>query len=560
MISFELLAMVARLQRPHQRVEAMAQLAAWGRARQALVFGKDDEIGQFLPAPGLPQTLRDGRAWQRFLTSCATAGSCSAVLPDPATGVPVQVAAIAGDSADAIIVFIDGKLNADQTQALHAVVPLLGAALKAERTSQAAAAHAAAARESSRNAGALNAALDVNRRELQAAYATLERELQSRRKAERKLRDADRRKDEFLAMLAHELRNPLAPISMAAQILRAGPTSAARQEQTCQIIERQVTHMKRLLDDLLDVSRVTGGMVSLAREPHDMRQIVDDALDQSRPLINARGHHLTLNLGQHPLTVLGDGTRLVQIVTNLLNNAAKYTPPGGEIHVRLTPTDKEVALSVRDTGIGIDAKLLPNVFDLFTQGERSSDRSQGGLGLGLALVRSLTHRHGGAVRATSEGLGRGSEFRVTLPCVAAPKPAAKTTLQEPARASAPASVMIVDDNEDAARTLAQYLEAKGHQVQFAFDGKEALELAAHYAPRVLLLDIGLPDMDGYTLARRLHALPNTQDCLTLALSGYGLPEDRERSRQAGFDHHLTKPVNVPELTRLLAAASLQPVA
>lgn len=558
MISFDLVALVASLQQAAHRAQAARLLATWAGARAALVFGKDDEIGLFLPAPGLVQTLRDGRAWQRFLTACAEHGGGSVLLPDPASGVPVRATGIASQCGDAIIVFLDGQPNPEQTMAVRALLPLLGTTLTVERASQAANSHAAAARENSRSAGALNAALDVNRRELQVAYANLERELQSRREAERKLRDADRRKDEFLAMLAHELRNPLAPIGMAAQILRAGPLNAVRTEQTCQIIDRQVNHMKRLLDDLLDVSRVTGGMVSLARESHDMRQIVDDALEQSRPLINARGHHLTLNLGQDPMTVLGDGTRLVQIVTNLLTNAAKYTPNGGEIHVRLGLRGTEVALTVRDTGIGIDAELLPHVFDLFIQGERSSDRSQGGLGLGLALVRSLAHRHGGAVRATSKGLGMGSEFQVTLPFVPTVKRARSVAPAH--RSGDPVSILIVDDNVDAAQTLALYLEAVGHEVQVAFDGTQALALAGSYAPRVLLLDIGLPDMDGYTLARRLHALPNTHDCVTLALSGYGLPEDRERSRQAGFDHHLTKPVNVAELTRLLAAASLQPVA
>ncbi|WP_229518592.1 response regulator [Massilia sp. PAMC28688] len=242
-------------------------------------------------------------------------------------------------------------------------------------------------------------------------------------------------------------------------------------------------------------------------------------------------------------------------MTNLLNNAAKYTPPGGEIHVLLGLRGSEVTLTVRDTGIGIEPALLQHIFDLFIQGERSSDRSQGGLGLGLALVRNLAHRHGGAVRATSGGPGCGSQFRVTLPHVhAAPQGAARDAV---AARGEPVSIMIVDDNADAARTLALYLQELGHEVEVAFDGGQALALAGRYAPRVLLLDIGLPDMDGYTLARRLHALPNTSACLTVALTGYGLPEDRERSRRAGFHHHLTKPVSVGELTQLLEAAGAQ---
>jgi CheY-like chemotaxis protein len=353
-------------------------------------------------------------------------------------------------------------------------------------------------------------------------------------------------------MLAHELRNPLAPISMAAQILKIGPSTPARLQQTCQIIERQVTHMTSLLDDLLDVSRVTGGMVTLAQDLQDMRGIVEHALEQARPLINARGHHLTLNLVEQPAWVHGDSTRLVQIVTNLLNNAAKYTAPGGEIGLKLALLDEQVVLTVRDSGIGIDSALLPHVFDLFTQGERSSDRTQGGLGLGLALVRSLAQRHGGEVTASSGGAGRGSSFEVTLPRAATGGTAPSSALAALTPAAS-LSILIVDDNADAARTLALFLTSQGHAVRVAFDGEQALRLARTAAPRVLLLDIGLPDMDGYALARHLRAMPATRDSVYIALTGYGCPEERERSRQAGFAHHLTKPVNALALASLLGA-------
>jgi CheY-like chemotaxis protein len=309
--------------------------------------------------------------------------------------------------------------------------------------------------------------------------------------------------------------------------------------------------MTSLLDDLLDVSRVTGGMVTLAQELHDMRAIARDAIEQARPLLLARGHHLTVELSEEAVQVCGDGTRLVQIFTNLLNNATKYTPHGGDISLAMAVEPGEVEVTVRDNGIGIDGILLPHVFDLFTQGERSSDRAQGGLGLGLALVKSLVERHGGTVGARSAGTGSGSEFTVRLPRAhgAATAPGAAGACE--ARGDS-LRVMIVDDNADAAHTLSLYLEALGHRVRVAFDGHNALEVASQDPPRVLLLDIGLPDIDGYELARSLRALPQTARAVFIALTGYGQPDDRARAHAAGFDHHLTKPVDAGLLARLLA--------
>jgi signal transduction histidine kinase len=331
MISYRLAAMFARLQAPASRVDAAAELALHTGAAQVLLFGLDSEVDAFLPAPGMPQTLRQGARWQGFLRQCIEEGSAAGVVPSPAPSPALDAAAfgIADSLGTSIIVFLDGVPTAALTDEIGALLPLVGAKLAVERTALAADGHAAAAREGNRRAGALNAALDVNRRELQAAWQSAERELEFRRAAEAKLRDADRRKDEFLAMLAHELRNPLAPISMAAQILKTGNTSAQRLQQTCAIIDRQIGHMTSLLDDLLDVSRVTGGMVTLARELRDMRTIARDAIEQARPLLIARGHHLTVELPKDPANVCGDDTRLVQIITNLLNNATKYTPQGG---------------------------------------------------------------------------------------------------------------------------------------------------------------------------------------------------------------------------------------
>lgn len=282
-----------------------------------------------------------------------------------------------------------------------------------------------------------------------------------------------------------------------------------------------------------------------------MRVLVDEAIEQAHPLIIGRQHHLSLTLPAHSVPVRGDRTRLVQIVTNLVQNAAKYTPPGGAIGVALVRQGDGMVLTVSDNGVGIDAQLLPHIFELFIQGQRSPDRSQGGLGLGLALVKSLAERHGGAVRAYSAGEGLGSRFELTLPCVPHADAPGDDGPVPSGHGDHPLSILIVDDNEDAADTLALYLQALGHRVVTAFNGTDALALAPRAAPDVLLLDIGLPDMDGYALAASLRQLPATRSSLLVALTGYGLPGDRARSSAAGFDHHLTKPVTPALLAALL---------
>jgi signal transduction histidine kinase len=550
MISLELASIFARLQSPGERPDAARALAAHCGAGQVLLFGEDREVGVFLPALGMAQTLRHGGRWQTFLRQCCAAGSASAALPDLCADGDVAAFGLCDTARQAVLVFLGGAPAPSLQAPIAALLALVGPKLAVERAAVAADGHAAAARDGNKRAGALNAALDVNRRELQAAYRKAESELVFRRAAEARLRDADRRKDEFLAMLAHELRNPLAPISMAAQVLKTGNATAQRVQQTCAIIDRQIAHMTSLLDDLLDVSRVTGGMVTLAQEMHDMRAIARDAIEQARPLIMARQHHLKVELASEPVLVCGDSTRLVQIITNLLNNATKYTSQGGEISLRMDVEPEHVDMTVRDNGIGIDGELLPHVFDLFIQGERSSDRAQGGLGLGLALVKSLVERHGGTVEARSAGPGSGSEFTVRLPRAHGVVMAPHAPCDMPRQAGA-RRVLIVDDNADAAHTLSLFLEALGHSVRVAFDGHAALEIAGQEAPQVLLLDIGLPDIDGYQLARRLRALPVTAQSVFIALTGYGQPDDRARSRDAGFDHHLTKPVDAELLATLL---------
>jgi signal transduction histidine kinase len=373
-------------------------------------------------------------------------------------------------------------------------------------------------------------------------------------RAEDALRLADRRKDEFLAMLAHELRNPLAPISAAAQLLNLGPPDNARVERTSAIIARQVAHMTGLIDDLLDVSRVTRGLVVLAREEVDLRRVIGDAVEQVRPLIEARHHQLALHLSTEPAIVEGDPKRLVQVIANLLNNAAKYTHEGGRLSIWMGGTSEQVLVSVSDNGIGISAELLPTVFDLFSQAERTPDRSQGGLGLGLALVKSLVELHGGMVTAASEGRNLGSEFTIRLPRLhGATAPASGTAAANPAAPGTARglSLMLVDDNVDAAMTLGLLLESGGHHVTVMHHPGEALERAAQERYDAFLLDIGLPGMNGYELARRLRKLPGCSEATLVAITGYGQQSDQASAAYAGFDSYFVKPVDPAGLFALL---------
>jgi signal transduction histidine kinase len=369
------------------------------------------------------------------------------------------------------------------------------------------------------------------------------------------IRLADQRKDEFLAMLAHELRNPLAPIGAAAQLLQLVAADRNKVEQGCCIIARQVAHMSSLIEDLLDIARVTRNLIKLVKEPADFRAILAEAVEQVGPLIRERGHHLQLDLPPDPAIVLGDHKRLVQIAVNILNNAAKYTPEGGHITARLRTTADEVVVEFADDGIGMAPELVPHVFDLFTQAERSSDRSQGGLGLGLPLVRNLARLHGGSVQADSAGPGMGSRFTLQLPVhrgqpadTAAP---ARASDAGPAAAQ-PLRVLLVDDNADAADMLGMLLASAGHDVAVEYDAAGAIERSRVFHPHVCLLDIGLPDMDGHALARRLREVPCVEQATLIAVTGYGQDQDRKKSTAAGFDHHLVKPVDAAQLLALFA--------
>ncbi len=392
-------------------------------------------------------------------------------------------------------------------------------------------------------------------RELMLARKRAEELAARHLEAQEDLRRADRRKDEFLAMLAHELRNPLAPISTAAQLLRAAAHEPERLRSLAELIARQTAHLTELVDDLLDVSRVTRGLIQLDRDSVELAGIIDAAVEQSRPLVEARRHQLRTRVARGIL-VDGDRTRLVQVLVNLLNNAAKYTPPGGTIDVVLEQADGVASIHVTDTGLGIDATLLPHIFDLFSQAERTPDRTQGGLGIGLALVRSLVGLHGGSIEAHSEGAHRGSRFTVRLPCTvdAARRPEADAARASAVPVAAPLRILVVDDNTDAASTLAEVLALEGHATRIANTGAEALEHAAQERFDAFVLDIGLPDMTGYELASALRERDGAP-ALRIALTGYGQPHDRVLSRAAGFHHHLVKPVDMAQLAGILAAAT-----
>ncbi len=362
-------------------------------------------------------------------------------------------------------------------------------------------------------------------------------------------------RDDFLAMLAHELRNPLAPIGTAAMLLKMPNVNEGIINNASTIIARQVEHMATLVDDLLDVSRVTRGVINLKLELLDMRRIIADAVEQVTPQIQARHHQLTLTLAPGAAIVRGDIKRLVQILTNLLSNAAKYTPEHGHISLDMALRDDGVILTVQDDGIGLSPDFIPHAFELFTQAERSSDRSSGGLGLGLALVKSLIELHGGKVSCSSAGIGKGSRFTVSLPRQADAEDDVerRRTPRIGLNAGRKLKIMVVDDNIDAAQMLSMLLQAAGHEVITEFGSKRALDVARTTLPDACVLDIGLPEMDGNELARRLRAYPETAKILLIALTGYGGVQDYDAAKAAGFDHHMTKPVEMEKLLRSLAA-------
>lgn len=374
--------------------------------------------------------------------------------------------------------------------------------------------------------------------------------LENSARAEAALRLADQRKDEFLATLGHELRNPLAPIATGLHLLHSSPHADQRMDSVLSAMDRQVAHLIRLVDDLLEISRITRGLVEVRHEPVDLTFVVRSAIETSRPTIEAARHQLEVSLPLEAVTVDGDSVRLTQVVANILTNAAKYTNPGGQIRITLTRWPDRASISVRDNGIGIPAEHLSSVFEMFTQVDRSSRRTQGGLGIGLTLVRTLVAMHGGRVEAKSAGAGQGSEFIVELPLAMGQVAVARRVndMRLP-----PRRILVVDDNRDAAETLTKLLCRLGASARVVFTGRAALAILDEFDPETLLLDIGMPGMDGYELARRVRMDPRHRRRQLIALTGWGQERDQEKSRAAGFDHHLIKPPDIEKLRDLLAS-------
>ena len=392
---------------------------------------------------------------------------------------------------------------------------------------------------------------------LETMNEALAAEVAERRTAERALRGADRRKDEFLATLAHELRNPLAPLTSATEILsrtRDTPEQGARRERAEGVIERQVALMVRLIDELLDISRITYGKLELHREWVSLAAVIESAVETAGPLLLGRRQAFELVMSETPVLVHVDPMRFAQVLSNLLSNAAKYTEPGGRIRLEAVRDGEDLVVSVVDSGIGIPAAHLAHVFTMFGQGHRAHEAVYGGLGIGLALAKSLVELHGGSLTAASEGEGRGSVFTLRLACAAKDSAAPLAKQASPGAIPSPRRILIVDDNVEAALTLAELLALDGHETHVAHDGPSAVEAARRLSPDVAILDIGLPGFDGFEVARRLRAEPELRGLLLVALSGWVQPDDRARSREAGFDHHLAKPVQLKSLELVLLKA------
>ena len=410
--------------------------------------------------------------------------------------------------------------------------------------------------EKARELQALNADLQFTNQGLGQSNKALQAQIAERSRVEQALKEADRRKDEFLAILAHELRNPLAALSAAARLLGRQAQKPEVAAMACNAVQRQVSHMARLLDDLLDVSRISHGRMQLHMDRVDVKEVVRSAVEMVRPQMESKQHVLQVELGGQDAPVLADAVRLIQVIANLLNNSVKYTPAGGQIHVELRSNRKEVLVLVRDNGIGIAPDALDQVFDMFSQAGRTSSEAQGGLGIGLTLVKGLVRLHGGNVRALSDGEGRGSEFTITLPRAHdAVQPLPTSRPDTSTEGIRPLRILVADDNLDSAMSWSALIEDGGHQVVTAYDGRAALEAAELLHPQVALLDIGMPHLDGYEVARRIRASTWGREAMLVAVTGWGQAKDRALAREAGFDEHFTKPLDPVQLARALQNAS-----
>jgi signal transduction histidine kinase/ActR/RegA family two-component response regulator len=540
--------LVAQLAEPLSRYEAAQRVAAHIGATALLMFVDDAVAGAYLPAPGFPQTLT-GSGWRELLTAGRQhSPHHGAVRLSPADP---PVAAMSMTCDGLMLVTLGSGVDPARAAVVFAMAPLLAVCLRSEHESEVARGEVKAARDHALQVESLARALDATRAELERTVLSLERQARATFEAKGRAEQAARAKDEFLAMLGHELRNPLTPIVTALHLLRLKHQSSRELD----IIDRQVAALSRLVEDLLDVSRIASGKIELRRERVEFAEVAARAIEMSSPLLEKKRQHLSVEIAATGLTVYADPSRLAQVFGNLLTNAAKYSDPDQEISILATRDGGDLVVRVLDNGIGIAPAMTDRVFDVFMQQRQSVDRAQGGLGLGLAIVRSLVELHGGTVAANSDGENRGSEFVVRLPLVSAAE--IRPALAGPARDGSPqpvsgVRVLVVDDNDDATVMLSEALSACGHIVRTAADGPSALQIARDFRPDIAILDIGLPVMDGYELAGRLRDPDGERTMHLIALTGYGQTQDKERSLQAGFAAHLVKPVSIERLQQLVA--------
>lgn len=543
----ELLAVLARFAEPGARESAAAQLASALGVDRVLLFVRDPEVGSWLPAPGFPQTLRFGPSFRAFLRECRDDGSYTREieLDEPAGFFRID-AFVQGAAALFALGRERRNPRAQVVTETLAALPLVGAVLSAEHAARLAQGQAAVARATGRHANDLAIALDAARMDVERALAE-----SARLNAE--LEERDRRKDDFLAMLGHELRNPMAAISGAIEVMRSLPEDAEQMMKARHVLERQAEQLAHLVDDLLDVARITRGKVVLKPQRVDVATIARRAIDAAQSAAAAKGHELVSEL-RSPVHVNADPTRLEQMVANLLTNAIKYTDSGGHIRITVDADGDEAVIAVRDDGIGIPASFVPRIFDAFHQVDPDIDRSAGGLGVGLTVVRRLAELHRGRVDVESVA-GKGSTFTIRLPTASSPESLASPTAPDAPSAAANAAtklrVLVVDDNVDSGEMLLAVLESWGHEAHHVADGPTAVRAALELRPELVLLDIGLPGMDGFEVAARLRADPVTRGARIVALSGYGQESDRVKSRAAGCDDHLVKPVDMALLRRTL---------
>jgi signal transduction histidine kinase/ActR/RegA family two-component response regulator len=530
------------------RSAAAQRLAAHVGAAALIILIEDAAVNAYVPANGF-LTLPGGAGWRELLARARVPGLHRGVVAFLAAENLQPTLAYAGSGI--MLVFIGGTPDAHTIAELERVAPLLASMLRAEHEAAAARGEQRAALDHAREVGALAGALDAARSDLERTLRELEDRSRALDQAREHAERAVRAKDEFLAVLGHELRNPLSPIMTAIQLLRLKGQTGREYD----VIARQVVNVIRLVDDLLDVSRLTSGKIVLRREPTELADVAARAVEMVSPLLERKRQILAVDIPPHGLVVDADPTRLTQVLANLLNNAAKYSDEERRVVLSATGDDTHVRIRIKDDGIGIPQAMLDRIFDPFAQQPQALDRSQGGLGLGLAIVRSLVRLHDGTVRAHSEGEGRGAEFVVELPRVDARRPTSTDSAMcasDVVRVSNAARVLIVDDHEDARTLLAEALTAVGYEVKTACDGPDALAAAPLFNPDIAILDIGLPVMDGYELASRLRASTATDLPRLVAVTGYGQEADRRRAHMAGFDAHLVKPLALDDLLQVLA--------